>query len=378
MDADTRVAAFLSGGLDSSSVVASMALQSTSPVSTFSAGFEEASFNELGYASAVATKYNTDHHELVISQCTPELLPKLVRHFGEPFADSSAVPTFLISQLAAQHVRVVLSGDGGDEMFAGYETFAEAQRMQAFDRIPLSLRRAMSAIAEAMPSGWYGRTYLRVASRRSAVDRYLEHIHVPYFLCKDTLSARWLLPGEEGMYTRELNEFLIPGEADVLSQALYFAATSALVSDMLVKVDRMSMAHGLEVRSPYLDHELVEMAMAIPNNWKLREGRGKDIIYRAWGDRFPEVLFHRPKMGFAAPVPVWFRTSMRDVLYDVLTGPRFLSRGIVSPTFMRRLIVEHDKLHRDHSSWLWALLMLELWFESLEGVHEGQGLCRLN
>jgi len=371
MHADVPLGAFLSGGIDSSSVVASMALQSKMPVKTFSAGFDNPAFNELGYASLVARKYGTEHHELIIPE-DPALLVRvveeLVGRFGEPFADSSSIPTYLISQLAAQHVKVVLSGDGGDEMFAGYEIFGEAERMRALDHIPLSVRRILGIVSDALPYSAYGKNYLRVVSRSSPLVRYFEHAFIPYFLRQQVLRPQWMLPADEAYYTRALWNFLLPNGAGGLKQSVYFAATSTLVSDMLVKVDRASMANGLEVRSPFLDSELAELASAIPIDWKLRNGKGKQIVFRAWGDRFPQELFTRPKMGFGAPVSHWIRGILREYLQDHLGSSRFLGRDLVSPRFLETLIKEHEAMRRDNSRWLWALLVLELWFERLEQV----------
>ena len=183
-----------------------------------------------------------------------------------------------------------------------------------------------------------------------------------------------MLPAGEAVYTRALCEFLAPGKADLLTRALYFETTSTLVSDMLVKVDRASMAHALEVRSPFLDHELAELAAAIPTSWKMRNGQGKRIVFAAWGNRFPPELFHRPKMGFAAPVSSWLRGSMRAFLRDHLNSPSFLNRGLISAEFLAVLMREHDTLRRDHSRWLWALLMLKLWFDSLDQFHSTDSL----
>ena len=369
MHADVPLGAFLSGGIDSSSVVASMALQSATPVKTFSAGFGNPAFNELGYAALVARKYGTEHHELIVPE-DPALLVRvveeLVGRFGEPFADSSSIPTYLISQLAAQHVKVVLSGDGGDEMFAGYEIFGEAERMRALDRIPRGVRRILGFVSDALPYSAYGKNYLRVVSRPSPLVRYFEHAFIPYFLRQQVLQPQWMLPADEAYYTQALRDFLLPNGAGCLKQAVYFAATSSLVSDMLVKVDRASMSHGLEVRSPFLDHELAELASIIPLDWKLRNGKGKQIVFRAWGDRFPHELFVRPKMGFAAPVSHWIRGILREFLQDHFNSSHFLSRDLISPRFLRQLIREHNAMRRDNSHWLWALLVLELWFERLD------------
>jgi asparagine synthase (glutamine-hydrolysing) len=366
MIADVPLGAFLSGGLDSSSVVASMALQSAEPVKTFSIGFEEAEFNELEYARLVATKYKTDHHEITVRPDAVELTHRLVQHFDEPFGDSSAIPTFIVSEFAARHVKVVLTGDGGDELFGGYRSFLEVQRRRRFDMIPVPVRSALSRVADLLPYSSYGKNYLRMVGRASALERYFEFTYAPYYLRERLLQPQWMLSDGEGFLRRTFTDNLLPAGTDVLLQAMYFEATANLIGDMLVKVDRMSMANSLEVRCPLLDHELAELAARIPPSLKIRDGQGKYIMLRALGDRLPPELLHRRKMGFGVPLAAWFRGPLRTMLWDSVTSDKFFSRGIVSPPFVRRLLEEHDSRRRDNSHWLWALLMLERWFVSLE------------
>jgi asparagine synthase (glutamine-hydrolysing) len=366
MIADVPLGAFLSGGIDSSLVVASMALQSPDPVRTFSIGFDESEFSELGYASLVAKKYRTDHHEIVVRPDSVSLVHKLAQHFGEPFADSSAVPTFIVSEFAAQRVKVALSGDGGDELFAGYESFQAVERLAPCDAVPQALRRFVSAVADRLPYAAYGKNYLRMISRPSAIGRYLEYNYSPYYLRSKLLLPEWMLPADAGFVQRALADCFPPNGAGPLTQALYFEATASLTGDMLVKVDRMSMANSLEVRSPFLDHELAELSATIPHAWKIREGRGKRILIDAFADRLPAEILTRGKMGFSFPVADWLRGPLRPLLWDHLTGPRFLARGIVSPEFLRQFLDEHDSGRRNNSYWLWCLLMLELWFQNLE------------
>jgi asparagine synthase (glutamine-hydrolysing) len=362
---DVPLGAFLSGGIDSSSVVASMALASPEPVKTFSIGFEEADFNELSYSSLVARKYRTDHHEILVRPDSVSLVQKLVGHFGEPFGDPSSIPTYIVSEFAARHVKVALSGDGGDELFAGYDSFALVEKRRVFDRIPLPLRRLVSGVAAALPYSVYGKNYLRMISRPSALQRYFEFNYAPYFTRSRLLQPDWMLPADGSYLQRAFAECLLADNSD-LAQAMYFEATANLTGDMLVKVDRMSMAASLEVRCPLLDHELAEFAAALPHSWKLRERRGKHILLEAIGDRLPPELLHRGKMGFGVPLAHWFRDSLRAFLWDQLTSRRFLGRNIVSPEFMRSLLQEHQRGRRDNSSWLWSLLVLELWFQELE------------
>ena len=363
--ADVPLGAFLSGGIDSSSVVASMALQSKEPVKTFSIGFEEPDFNELPLAALVARKYNTEHHEIIVRPDSVDLVSKLVRHFDEPFADSSAIPTYLVSEFAARHVKVALTGDGGDELFGGYQSFLDIQGSRSLDRVPLPARKLLSAVADRLPYSAYGKNYLRMISRPTALERYFDH-ESQHFLLNSLLTPEWMPPADTAWLTETLAHCLLPNGADVLTQALYFEATAKLTGDMLVKVDRMSMANSLEIRCPMLDDKLAALAAEIPHAWKLRNGRGKDIFIQALGDRLPPELLRQPKRGFGVPLALWFRGSLRSFLWDHLTSASFLNRGIVSPPFVRYLLEEHDRGRRDNYHHLWKLLMLELWFREWE------------
>jgi len=369
---DVPLGAFLSGGIDSSSVVASMALQTQAPVKTFAIGFEEARFNELAYASQVAKKYQTEHHEIVVRPDSVALVSKLVHYFDEPFADSSAIPTFIVSEFAAQHVKVVLTGDGGDELFAGYDTIAEMDRLRTMDHIPQALRKVVNSAATGLPYSARGKNYFRMMSRPSALARYFE-LCSPRFLRERLLSPAWMLPDGVDFMFKTFPDALLPAQVDAITQAQYFEATAKLSGDILVKVDRMSMANSLEVRCPLLDHKLAELALRIPLAWKLRNGTGKQILRRAIGDRLPPDLLTRSKMGFGVPLELWFRGSLREFLWDHLTNSRALARGIVSESFVRHLLQEHDSGRRNNYHWLWLLLMLELWFRDWEQVEPEAG-----
>jgi len=364
MIADVPLGAFLSGGIDSSSVVASMARASSQPVRTFSIGFDESGFNELAYARLVARQYGTDHHEIVVRPDAVELVSRLGSHFDEPFGDSSAIPTFIVSEFAVQHVKVALSGDGGDELFAGYDRFQALQKLRRADKLPKALRAFVSWAADRLPYAAYGKNYLHMLSRPTALERYFESNFAPWLLRKELLQPEWMLPADSAYLLQTLADFLLPGDADLLSQALYFETTQNLPADMLVKVDRMSMANSLEVRCPMLDSELAELAAAIPHQWKIRNGLGKYILLQALGQRLPADLLNRPKMGFAVPLRLWFRGALREFLWDHLTSGS-LDPQIVSPAFVRSMLAEHDRGRRDNSHWLWSLLMLAIWFRSL-------------
>ncbi|MEO5924510.1 MAG: asparagine synthase (glutamine-hydrolyzing) [Bryobacteraceae bacterium] len=368
MIADVPLGAFLSGGIDSSSVVASMALQSSEPVRTFSIGFEEAEFNELPAARLVAQKYKTKHHEILVKPEAIGLVERLTRHFDEPFGDSSAIPTFIVSEFAAQHVKVALTGDGGDELFGGYEVHCSARELERWDRIPGILRKGLRGAAAVMPYWGYGKNFLHMISLDSGLARYMERNYAHYHLRKQLLQPEWMLPAGQAWLLQKMRHCLLENESNLLTQALYFEATATLVGDMLVKVDRMSMANSLEVRSPLLDHCLAEVAAGIPHAWKVEGRQGKKILRQALQDRLPPELLTLPKKGFAVPLAQWFRGQLRGMLRDVLLAPRSLERGIVNPVFLRTLLDEHDAGRRNNSHWLWALLMMELWFRELENV----------
>ena len=365
MIADVPLGAFLSGGIDSSSVVASMARQSPEPVKTFSIGFEESRFNELPYAKMVAEKYSTEHHEIVVRPDSIGIVQKLMKHFGEPFADASAIPTFIVSEFAARSVKVALSGDGGDELFGGYTSLQQVRRLRPLDRVPQPVRLLMSWISDRLPYSAYGKNFLYMMGRRSGLDRYFAFNYAPYHMRSRLLRPEWMMPAEAGFLARALPDCILPEEAGTLSQVMYWEATANLTGDMLVKVDRMSMANSLEVRCPLLDHELAELAATIPHAWKLSGGQGKRILLEALGDRLPPALLHRPKWGFGVPLADWFRGELREFLWDHVTAAQFLDRGMVSPEFLRALLEEHDSGRRDNSHWLWSLLVLSLWFQEM-------------
>jgi asparagine synthase (glutamine-hydrolysing) len=366
MIADVPLGAFLSGGLDSSSVVASMAMQSTEPVKTFSIGFEDSRHSELPLAALVAKKFHTEHHEIVVQPDSIGIIRKFVKHFGEPFADSSAIPTFMVSEFAARYVKVALSGDGGDELFGGYTSFRKVQELSGLDRVPQGLRKVASWVSAKLPYTAYGKNYLHMISRPNGLERYFAFNYAPYHMRSRLLRPDWMMPAEAGFIARMMPDCLLPPDAGTLSQVMYFETTANLIGQMLVKVDRMSMANSLEVRCPLLDHELAELAATIPHEWKIENGKGKRILMDAVGDRLPRELFEHPKTGFDIPLVDWFRGSLREFLHDHVTDPNFLGRDIVSPEFLREMLDEHDAGRRDNSHWLWSILVLALWFEEIE------------
>ncbi|MFI5324719.1 MAG: asparagine synthase (glutamine-hydrolyzing) [Candidatus Rokuibacteriota bacterium] len=364
MVSDVPVGAFLSGGIDSSSVVACMARASSTPVKTFSIGFDDQDFDELRYARLVAARHGTEHFEMVLKPDVMSVLPRLSWQLDEPFADASAVPTYCVSKITRDHVTVALSGDGGDESFAGYRRYAEAVRMhERMDRGPLTWVKPLLRWAGARRApGARGREFLQAAGL-PAIDRYIR------MLTYQTPEALGGLLTEEAAGRVDLGAPLRAlravaagsGSEDYVSTLQYLDVHHYLPEDILAKVDRTSMLSSLESRVPLLDHVVMEHAARMPSGLKLRDGHGKHILKEAMRAHLPAEILTRPKMGFGVPLAGWFRGELRDFARDVLTDPRARQRGIVRPEAVARLLETHLEGSRDHSARLWALMSFELW-----------------
>jgi asparagine synthase (glutamine-hydrolysing) len=368
--ADVPLGAFLSGGVDSSAVVAAMAEASATPVNTFSIGFEHAAFDELPHARRIAQRFATEHREFVVRPDAVGLLPRLARHFGEPFADHSAIPSFALAELARRHVTVALNGDGGDESFGGYDRYVTTGALERLPAVPAPMRRAVGAVGSLLP-GRAGRAgallpletaerYLLRMSRFSWPTRAAAY--TPGFralvdddACAEVIVGAWARSGARTHVERMM---------DVDRQTL-------LADDLLVKMDIATMAHGLEGRSPLLDHELVELAAALPADLKVR-GRQKKVALRAalrgWVD---DDLLDRPKQGFELPVGAWFRGELLPLARDMLLDPRAALGEFVRPAHVRGLLDRHVGGREDHGARLWAFLVFECWHRE---VVEGAGL----
>ena len=363
MMSDVPLGAFLSGGIDSSVVVALMAKASGRPVQTFSIGFEEARFNELPHAKRVAGYLGTEHHEFVVRPDALGILDKLIWHFDEPFADSSAIPTWYVSEIARQHVTVVLSGDGGDELFGGYDRYLPHPRVASFDRFAAGAGRAVAAATwRALPHGMRGKNFLRHVAR-DAQGRYLDSISFYHADEREALLA----PGirerlgawhSEGYFRAP---FARLGGLPFASQMMAFDFETYLPEDCLTKVDRMSMAHSIESRVPLLDHLVVEFAASLPVSMKIQGDRRKHLLKQLAYRLVPREILDRPKQGFGVPIGHWFRGSLRDVFGDILRSPTTRQRGYFNAAFVDRMLDEHLTGKRDHSLRLWQLLVFELW-----------------
>ena len=363
---DVPLGALLSGGVDSSIIVALMARVSSGAVKTFSIGFRAEQFNEAPYARLIAERFGTDHHELVLDPNLEEILTFLSRMLEEPFGDSSMLPMYCVSRMAREHVTVALSGDGGDELFAGYDRYLTAMERRKFDRMPRWLGRFYrEQVHDLVPAGMYGRNLAWNASL-SPLERYLDgvsffpalHRERKLFTDEFLESARRLpdpLQHWLGYYDKA------PAK-DVLSRLMYLDMKTYLTADILAKVDRMSMATSLEVRVPMLDHKFLEWVAALPVDWKFRKGTRKYILKKLAGRLgIPRELMHRPKQGFQVPLVEWMRSGMKDQFLRVLLEPQTLQRGYFKPDAVRSLVDEHVRGRRNRSGLLWRMLVLELW-----------------
>lgn len=368
MIADVPLGAFLSGGVDSSAIVAMMARHSSGRVKTFCIGFDEAGYDERAYARMVAERYDTDHHEMVVRPNAVAVLPLLAWHYNEPFADPSAIPTYYVAQIARQHVTVALNGDGGDESFLGYSRYAQCLQTEWISRLPRPLRKLASRIVQSIPPDMDRYRVLRVARRwlsyLSENDSRRYAPSMAYFYEHDKVAG----------YDRHLQPFLGDSSLDLLEP--YFQKSKSYVGgaawadihtylpdDLLVKVDIASMAHGLEARSPLLDHKLMEWAARIPSAQKIDGGVTKAILKSAMEPFLPNEILYRPKMGFGVPIDEWFKGELKEFAYDTLLSAQACQRGLITSTYVRTMLDEHCGGIRLHHTRLWALLMLELWFQ---------------
>jgi asparagine synthase (glutamine-hydrolysing) len=369
---DVPLGALLSGGTDSSIVVALMARASSEPVKTFSIGFKQADFNEAPYARLVAERFHTDHHELILEPDIVGTVEKLTRSLEEPFGDSSMLPTYFISCLARQHVTVALSGDGGDEVFAGYDRYRTALHDRAFPWVPEWTRSLYrNHIHQRLPYSVPGRSLAYSISlpwdKRYAEDVSLQPIFRELRLLSEDVVAR----AEQDDPLNALHHYLERAPAkDPLSRLLYLDSKTYLPGDILTKVDRMSMLTSLEVRVPILDHVFLEWATSLTPEWKMRGGKQKYMLKKlAQRVGVPREVLDRPKQGFALPLVHWTRHDLKDMIMSVLLQPRTLQRGYFKPEAVRQLLDEHFRQRRNHSGRIWRLLAFELWHRNyLEAI----------
>ncbi|MFN0277867.1 MAG: asparagine synthase (glutamine-hydrolyzing) [Pyrinomonadaceae bacterium] len=362
---EVPLGAFLSGGVDSSAVVGLMSQALTQPVKTFSIGFNEDSFDELKYARLAADHFKTDHHEFILTPDFVDIVDDLVWHFDEPFADSSALPTYMVSKLAREHVTVVLSGDGGDELFGGYTRYVTDRERIGLESLPLALRQKLiRPLSEALPHGTLGKNYLFNISL-GAASRYIDSISHFNGPRKRKLYSSETRSKMNGSFERGEKLFRqiagsVPSE-EPLEHLLYLDSKTYLPSDILTKVDRMSMASSLETRSPLLDHKLIEYVTRIPSAMKLKGRETKYIFKKAVRDFVPAEILHREKQGFGVPINEWINLQLKERITNDLADRRSRERGYFDAKYINLLLDEHRRGRRDHSHALWTLWMLELW-----------------
>ena len=361
---DVPLGAFLSGGIDSSTIVGLMARHMGQPVKTFSIGFHEDSYNELKYARLTAKKFATDHHEFFVTPEICDVVDELVWHLDEPFADQSAIPTYMVSKLAREHVKVVLSGDGGDELFAGYTRYVIDRKRRGFGLLPRVIREGiMQPLSEKLPHSTLGRNYIHNVAL-DPVNRYLDSVSVFTGLNKQLLYTSDFKKqlGTDGGVLAEFREYAAKVQTgDPLDQLLHIDSKTYLPGDILTKVDRMSMAVSLEARVPLLDHKLIEFVMRIPASMKMSSLETKYIFKQAVKDLVPPEILTRSKQGFGVPMHQWLNDQLKDRMRDTLNGLQARQREYVDPHYLNVLLDEHERGRRDHSPALWSLFMLELW-----------------
>jgi asparagine synthase (glutamine-hydrolysing) len=369
---DVPLGALLSGGIDSSTVVGFMAKHSSKSVKTFSIGFEDQSYNELEYARTVSKHFNTEHHEFIIKPDAVDLVEKLVKNLDEPFGDFSIFPTYLVSKMAREYVTVALSGDGGDELFAGYDTYIADWMARHYQRIPAVIRKSIlpNILRFVPPSpkkkGLINRT-----------KRFVEGTLLP----PELMHTRWMIFLQEQekrqLYSDTLFEVFKQGNSykyiqeyfdrsngtSPLARQEYVDIKTYLTDDILVKVDRMSMAPSLEARVPFLDHKVMEFAATVPGSLKLKGLTTKYILKKAVADLLPPQILTRGKEGFSIPIKNWIMQELRPLLLDTLSESRLKKRGYFRPEYVRQLVQEHLDGKENHSHRLWALMVFEIWHQ---------------
>jgi asparagine synthase (glutamine-hydrolysing) len=371
MVSDVPIGAFLSGGIDSSAVVAFMSRHSSQPVKTYSIGFQGSTgaqlYNELPYARQVAQQFGTDHREIVVQPDVAALLPELIWHMDEPIADAAFITTYLVSRFARQDVTVILSGVGGDELFGGYKRYLDEHYRTLYHRIPAAIRTGVIApLAGLLPSDRHSRmlNQMRLAKAFMLADRlpFAERYRA-YMQVFDADERTALLQGQTG---RDFDDCIARGFAqaqtdDALRQLMDVDFATQLPDDLLMLTDKMSMAVSLECRVPLLDQRLVELAAQMPGSLKMRGGELKHVMKRALVGVLPEEILHREKRGFGAPMGAWLRAELSPVLRDMLSKESIVRRGLLDPVAVERAIREHEQQRADRTDHLLALINLEIW-----------------
>ncbi len=372
MIADVPLGAFLSGGIDSSAVVALMAKNNSQPIKTFSIGFNESDHDETKYAQMIADKYKTDHTKFIVKPDAMELLPTLVKQYEEPYADSSALPTYYLAKKTREHVTVALNGDGGDENFAGYGRYSIQKFGLWYDKIgPLHnllakpTAKIINSIFKTTITN-HAQTFAETLSL-PYTQRYLSYIQYFSAEAKNSLYSEAMQKRMKNIITNNIivRAFSQAKATNKIDQTVYADIATYLPDDLLVKVDIATMAHGLESRSPFLDHKFMEMTSRIPTNLKLKGLNNKKYILKKALEKelVPKEILYRKKMGFGVPIEHWFRNEMKDYMYEILLSDRAVNRGIFNKKAVKKLLDTHINTNINHAYRIWALITLEIWFQ---------------
>ena len=372
MISEVPLGAFLSGGVDSSAVVALMAQESSQPVKTFSIGFEEDDFSELKHARRVAQHVGAEYNEFVVRPNALDILPMLVDHYGEPFADSSAIPTYYVSNETRKYVTVALNGDGGDESFAGYERYFAMNLAKKYRRIPRFIRKGIiESGVSLLPNPSKFRSRVRSLKRfvesasLSDSDRYLGWTSIiSRNLKTDLTTDQFKSSLTDGNSDRLLEEWFEKGkDLGIVDSTMLTDQMTYLPNDLLVKVDIASMANSLEARSPLLDHKVIEFAASLPENIKIGRSETKSLLKKVAARLVPKDVIYRRKMGFGVPIGKWLKTDMKSFVADMLLSEKFAKRGYFDQAKVRDIIELHTSGKEDSPNQIWTLLMLEMWFQ---------------
>jgi asparagine synthase (glutamine-hydrolysing) len=366
MISDVPLGAFLSGGIDSSSVVAMMAKNSNRPIKTFSIGFKEQQFSELQYAREVATKYGCDHHEQIVEPESIDLLPKLVSAYDEPFADTSAIPTYYVSQMARQHVTVALSGDGGDELFAGYDIYAYFKKLYTSPfnfNMPLVNRAIWGSIHKLIPQSIKGKgvSYF-LSQNKKYLGAYVSSWTRPE---RTKLLSKYFLSVNPGQASEPYKEMLLREASanDFITSLQYLDLQTYMVDDILTKVDRASMMNSLEVRVPLLDHKFAELTFKIPSDLKLKGDQQKFIFKKSMAPLLPKSILEHPKTGFSIPISLWFKSDLKNYVYETFNSNDCLLYNHVDKKYVQKTVIGNKLGGRDFSGKIWSLLFFNEWLK---------------
>ena len=372
MISDVPLGAFLSGGIDSSAVVGMMSKFSSKPVKTFSIGFEEEDFSELEHARMVADFFHTQHHEFIVKAKMLDVLPRIVWHYNEPFADSSCIPSYYVAEETAKFVKVALNGDGGDESFGGYDRYRANKMALFFQKVPLGLRKAMwKYLVKHFPESVGEKSYLR------QMKRFVQSADKPMPLPNIEWHSVFNSAQKRALYTDEMERKIIDFDAneyllriynnahafDFLDKIFYTDIKSYLPENLLVKMDIATMANGLETRSPFLDHKFLEFTATLPYQWKIKGLTSKYILKKSLKGFLPNKILNRKKMGFGVPIGKWFRGELKNYLTETLLAQKSIQRGYFRKESIERLLTEHFSGRVSHSYRLWSLLVLEVWHQ---------------